>query len=191
MGKRKVVLITDGDSVARKSIEKIAKKVGGRCISLSGGNPTPYTGEEIVQYVLQAAYDPVLVMVDDKGVSSCGKGEEALIYIAKHPRIQVLGVVAVASNTYDAQGTLVDFSVTKDGEIIDAPVDKYGNPCPYNTALIGDTVDVLNELNIPVIVGVGDIGKQDGFDAADKKIPVTTEAVKEILRRSGYMDGSR
>ena len=186
---RKVILITDGDRIAQSTIEKVAQKVGGRCISLSGGNPTPLTGPEIVDLINQAAHDPVLVMVDDKGKSSEGKGEQALKYIAEHPDIEVLGVVAVASNTHNAKGTLVDFSVTKEGEIIDAPVDKNGNPATYKEYLQGDTVDILRELNIPVVVGVGDIGKQDGAD--NYEAPITTAAITEILRRGGYLDGRR
>lgn len=188
MGKRKVILITDGDSIAQSSVEKVAQKVGGRCISLSGGNPTPLTGPEIVDLIKQAACDPVLVMVDDRGKSSEGKGEQALKYIVKHPDIEVLGVVAVASNTHNAKGTLVDFSVTKNGEVIDAPVDKDGNPATYQKYLQGDTVDILRNLNIPIVVGVGDIGKQDGADGY--QAPITTAAVTEILRRGGCINGS-
>ena len=186
--KRKVLIITDGDAAAQKAVEKIAQKVGGRCISMSGGNPTPLSGREIVQLIKDTPYDPVLVMVDDRGKSSRGRGEEALKSIAEHPDVEVLGVVAVASNTQKAKGTLVDFSVTKNNEIIDAPVDKYGNAAEFSEYLKGDTVDVLRSLDIPIVVGVGDIGKQDGADY--NQAPVTTEAVSEILRRSGYLNGN-
>jgi stage V sporulation protein AE len=188
MEKRKVILITDGDNMARSSVETVAQKVGGRCISLSGGNPTPLSGPEIVDLVKKAASDPVLVMVDDRGKSSQGRGEQALKYIVQHPDIEVLGVVAVASNTHSARGTLVDFSITKNGEVVDAPVNKHGEPEDFKEYLQGDTVDVLNKLNIPIIVGVGDIGKQDGADS--NQAPITTAAVKEILRRSGFLNGS-
>lgn len=186
MAKRQVVLITDGDSIAQSSVEAVAQQVGGRCISLSGGNPTPLTGPEIVDLIKQAAFDPVLVMVDDRGKSSEGQGEQALKYIVEHPDIEVLGVVAVASNTHNAKGTLVDFSITKEGQIIDAPVDKEGNPATFQEYLQGDTVDVLRKLNIPIVIGVGDIGKQDGADGY--QAPITTAAVKEILRRGGYFN---
>ncbi|NLJ99876.1 MAG: stage V sporulation protein AE, partial [Clostridia bacterium] len=43
MKRRKVILITDGDKVARDSVEAVAREVGGRCISLSSGNPTLLT----------------------------------------------------------------------------------------------------------------------------------------------------
>ena len=187
MGKRKVILITDGDTVARDSIEIVAENVGGRCVSLSAHNPTLLTGNEIVDLILKTPNDPVFVMVDDKGTYKEGRGEKALKQMAKHPDIEILGVVAVASNTKRAKGALVDFSVTKGKEIVDAPVDKYGNSIPHDEYLVGDTVDVLRKLNIPMVVGTGDVGKQDGADDISKEVPVTTEAVLEILWRSGYL----
>ena len=36
--RRKVVIITDGDNVARQAAETAAAQVGGRCISRSAGN---------------------------------------------------------------------------------------------------------------------------------------------------------
>ncbi|NLK00117.1 MAG: stage V sporulation protein AE, partial [Clostridia bacterium] len=141
--------------------------------------------------ILKSPHDPVFVMVDDKGTSKKGRGEKALGYIAKHPEIEVLGVVAVASNTEGAKGALVDLSITKGREAVDSPVDKYGNPIPYGEYLVGDTVDVIEGLNIPIVVGIGDIGKMDGADDLSKRAPITTEAVREILRRSGYLDEAR
>ena len=44
-------------------------------------------------------------------------------------------------------------------------MNKHGEPEDFKEYLQGDTVDVLNKLNIPIIVGVGDIGKQDGADS--------------------------
>ena len=32
--RRRVILITDGDEYARKSLEIVAKEIGGRCISM-------------------------------------------------------------------------------------------------------------------------------------------------------------
>ena len=46
--KRRVILITDGDQVARRAVEKVAAEVGCRVISRSSGNPTPLNGESIV-----------------------------------------------------------------------------------------------------------------------------------------------
>ncbi|KKM08862.1 stage V sporulation protein AE [Clostridiales bacterium PH28_bin88] len=187
--KRKVVLITDGDRVAKKAVEQVARKIGGRCVSLSAGNPTPITGEKIVELIMQAPRDPVLVMLDDRGKRYKGPGERALEYIARHPGIEVLGVVAVASNTDRIQGTEVEESITKDGQAVHGAVDKYGNPKLGNTSLLGDTVDVLNDLHIPIVIGTGDTGKMDGKDSLRKGVPITTRAVEEILLRSGFKYG--
>ena len=97
--KRKVIVVTDGDEIARKTVEVAAEKVGGCCISASAGNPTPISGEKIVELIKTADKDPVLVMLDDKGCRDKGKGEMALEYIAKSPEVELIGVIAVASNT--------------------------------------------------------------------------------------------
>jgi hypothetical protein len=51
--RRKVVIITDGDNVARQAAETAAAQVGGRCISRSAGNPTPLRGDEIIDMIKQ------------------------------------------------------------------------------------------------------------------------------------------
>ncbi len=185
--KKKIILITDGDQVARRAVEKVAEKVGGRCISLSAGNPTPVSGQEIISAVLETPYDPVLVMLDDRGNRSRGEGETALAEITASNQVEVLGVVAVASNTEAIKGIEVDCSVTNQGQVVPDAVDKEGFPEPdHSHRLKGDTVDVLNELEIPIIIGVGDIGKMKGYDRLSKGAPVTKRAVEEILARSGY-----
>ncbi|MFS8512909.1 MAG: stage V sporulation protein AE, partial [Planifilum fulgidum] len=92
--KRKVILITDGDRVAREAVEEVARQVGGRAISASAGNPTPLTGEQLVELILQAKHDPVLVMFDDCGSGGTGRGERAMEYVANHPDVEVLGAGA-------------------------------------------------------------------------------------------------
>lgn len=187
MEKRCVIAITDGDQVARKSVELVARRVGARCISLSAGNPTPLTGQQIVEKVKATPYDPVIVMLDDKGKHGPGKGEQALQYLAEHPQIELLGVVAVASNTPQVHDIKVDESITCDGQAISGGVDKYGRPTHHG--ITGDTVEILPRLDIPVIIGTGDTGKMDGADASSKGAPITTKAVEEILARSGYLHG--
>jgi stage V sporulation protein AE len=179
----RVILITDGDKVARRAMEYAAKRLGLRCISASAGNPTPLSGPELVDLVQQAAYDPVLVMVDDKGNPNRGPGENALAYICRSPDVQVLGAIAVASNTPRSRGTQVDVSITRDGRVIDRPVDKDGYPEAGST-LKGDTVDVLRDLNVPVIVGIGDPGKMEGADCLERGCAVTTKAIMEVLART-------
>ncbi|MGD9679519.1 MAG: stage V sporulation protein AE, partial [Vulcanibacillus sp.] len=63
--KRKIILITDGDIIAKNVVEEEAKKINGRCITLSAGNPTLFSGEEIFEMIKMTPTDPVLVMFDD------------------------------------------------------------------------------------------------------------------------------
>lgn len=183
--KKRVILITDGDRVAERVVEMAGKKLGLRTISRSGGNPTPISGREIVDLIHQTPQDPVLVMVDDRGKARKWKGERALETVARDPNIEVLGVVAVASHTRAAEGSHVDVSVSAGGKLVDGPVTKEGRPDPKHAVLKGDTVDVLEDLTIPVIVGEGDPGKQDGADWLSKGAPTTMKAIEEILRRNG------
>ena len=188
--KRKVILVTDGDSIAKKTVELAAKNIGARCISCSAGNPTPIGGEKLVNMIKSAPHDPVVVMLDDKGYLGSGKGERALEYIYQHPEIEVLGVLAVASNTEFTTGAHVDASVTRDSRVVSAGVDKMGwqHSGSDDQVIYGDTVEILNQLNMPVVIGIGDIGKMDRMDDPQFGAPVTTMALKEILNRSGFHD---
>lgn len=187
MSKYQVIIVTDGDRKARKTIEWAARQIGGRCISMSAGNPTPIDGKSIVELIKKTPHGPVLIMVDDKGYREKGVGEEALETVVRHPDIEVLGVLAVASNTDYTQGIKVDFSVNRFGELIDGPVDKLGiQELPGHKYLEGDTVDILNQIEVPVVIGIGDIGKMDKADDLGKGSPITLMAIKEILKRSGY-----
>lgn len=182
--KRKVILVTDGDTVAQRAIEMAVARIGGRCISRSAGNPTPLTGEEIVDLVKTAKYDPVVIMVDDKGHTGIGKGEEALREILLHPKTQVLGVIAVASNTIGVKGVKVDFSINCEGKLVSNAVDKLGHETD-SKVLYGDTVDIISKYSIPLVVGIGDIGKMDGKDDPLIGAPIVTKALQEIITRSG------
>ncbi|MDT8859805.1 stage V sporulation protein AE [Alkalihalobacillus sp. MEB130] len=190
MERRKVILITDGDEHAKKVVEFVAEEIGGRCISYSYGNPTPISGEEIVSLVLQTPYDPVLVMFDDCGQREEGIGERAMHYVATHPQIEVLGAIAVASSTHSSEWTHVDVSVDRYGHLTEYGVDKEGIPDLEIGRINGDTVYILDELDIPIVVGVGDIGKMAGFDTVKKGAPITKQAVEIILERSGYHESS-
>lgn len=181
--KRKVILVTDGDDIAKKAVEKAAQNICGRCISRSAGNPTPISGEEIIELVSKAAHDPVVVMVDDIGNPMQGKGEKALAYLLNHPDVEVMGVIAVASNTENVQGIEVDFSIDHTGKIVESAVDKNGFETGTKV-LYGDTVDILNSFSIPLIIGIGDIGKINGADRYTIGSPLITKALKEIINRS-------
>ncbi|WP_445492112.1 stage V sporulation protein AE [Niallia sp. 03133] len=190
MGKRrKVILITDGDEYARRAVEVVAKEVGGRCISMSFGNPSCHTGSEVIQMIKKAKKDPVLVMVDDSGFVGEGAGETTLRYIAAHKDVEILGVIAVASRTRREEWTRIHVSIDQNGELTPYGVDKYGIAENEIGRLNGDTVYNLDELKLPLVVGIGDIGKMGKKDAFEKGAPITKAAVEYILERSGFNNG--
>ncbi|AYV16108.1 MULTISPECIES: stage V sporulation protein AE [Bacillus] len=184
MTKRKVILVTDGDVYAAKTIEYAAEKAGGRCISQSKGNPSTRSGPELVQLIKAAPNDPVFVMFDDSGLQGEGPGETALKYVASHQDIEVLGVIAVASKTHQAEWTKVDVSIDRDGEVTEYGVDKTGMREMDEHRMNGDTVYCLDKLDVPLIVGIGDIGKMGRKDDISKGSPITMKAVEFILERS-------
>ncbi len=186
--RRRVILITDGDDYARRSVEIVAKQIGGRCISMSHGNPSNLTGPQLVSLIKKASYDPVLVMFDDSGLMGEGIGEKTLKYVAQHHEIEVLGIIAVASNTNQAEWTRVDVCIDRDGELTPYGVDKFGIPEMEIGRMNGDTVYCLDELDVPIVVGIGDIGKMSKRDHYDKGAPITKKAVELILERSGFYD---
>lgn len=182
--RRQVILITDGDDYARRTIEKVAKDIGGRCISMSHGNPSHLSGPEIVRLIKKATNDPILVMFDDSGFMGEGAGEKALKYVANHRDIYVLGVIAVASNTRQHEWTRVDVCIDREGNLTPFGVDKHGLPELEIGRMNGDTVYCLDELDVPIIVGIGDIGKMSKHDHIDNGSPITKKAVEIILERS-------
>lgn len=185
-GKRKIILITDGDEYARRAVESVAAAVGGRCISQSHGNPSVLSGPAIVKLIKRAHNDPVLVMFDDSGFMGEGEGERAMKYVAEHEDIHVLGVIAVASNTRMAEWSRIDFCIDRDGELTPYGVDKYGVPELEIGRINGDTVYCLDTLNVPLIIGIGDIGKMARRDHYERGSPITRKAVEIILERSGF-----
>jgi len=186
--KRKVILITDGDEYAKRTVELIAADIGGRCISLSQGNPTILSGRKIVELIKKAVHDPVLVMVDDSGFIGEGEGEKTMKYINDHPDIEVLGIIAVASKTKQSEWTKVDVCIDREGNLTPYGVDKYGLPEMEIGRLNGDTVYSIDTLRAPIVIGIGDIGKMAMYDHYSKGSPITKMAVEVILERSGYYD---
>lgn len=182
MGRPRVIIVTDGDQVARGAVEEAARNVGGCTISLSAGSPTPLPGRELVGLIKQAHREPVLVMVDDRGSRRKGPGESVLEYLAKSPELDLLGVVAVASNTDRVMGVPVTYSIDANGRLVEGPVDKEGvQETKGHERVEGDTVDVLNTLDVPVVVGLGDPGKMNHHDRSNKGAPLTTRAVEAVL----------
>ena len=186
MEKRRVIVITDGDEYAEKTVEYVAKQYGGRCISQSHGNPTKLTGPEIVNLIMKTPYDPVFVMFDDSGFLGEGAGERALKYVVNHENVDVLGVIAVASKTHQNEWTRVDVSVDRYGELTEYGVDKSGIAEFEIGRINGDTVYCLDSLQVPIVVGIGDIGKMARKDDIKYGSPITMKAVEVILERSGY-----
>lgn len=184
--KRRVILITDGDDYARKSVEGVAAEIGGRCISMSHGNPSVLNGPDLVKLIKKTKNDPVLVMFDDSGYVGEGAGEMALKYVATHSDIEVLGVIAVAAKTRQAEWTKVDVCIDREGVLTPYGVDKFGIPELDIGRMNGDTVYCLDQLDIPIVVGIGDIGKMAQHDHFERGSPITKKAVEIILERSGF-----
>lgn len=190
MARKRIIIVTDGDETAKRTVEKAAQNLGLRTISSSAGNPTPLSEGELATLILSAPQDPVLVMVDDAGTRRKGPGERILEDLVKDDRFEVLGVVVVASDTEKVEGIPVNVSVTANNQVIHEPVDKNGNPEPQGHFKVeGDTVDVLNRLSMPIVVGIGDPGKMSDADAFEKGAQVTTRAVQEILKFHGLAQG--
>jgi stage V sporulation protein AE len=177
---RRVIVVTDGDHLARRALKMAAKQLRVHVISRSAGNPSKLTAPELVRYVMDAERDPVIVMFDDNGDGGQSSGEQALVDFVAHPSVRVIGALAVASNTSLVQGVKVDFSIDCMGRRVTSGVNKDGIAIAPNK-IYGDTVDVLRKLRVPVVVGVGDIGKMGGRDAPERASPVTTAALQAIL----------
>lgn len=186
MDRKKVILVTDGDEYACRSLQIVAKQIGGRCISMSHGNPSLLSGPEIVKQIKKATKEPILVMFDDSGIIGEGAGETALKYVAQHEEVEVLGIIAVASRTRKEEWTKITVSIDRDGNLTEKGVDKFGIQEMETGRLYGDTVYCLDQLHVPIIVGIGDIGKMAGKDDYEKGSPITKQAVQLILQRSGY-----
>jgi stage V sporulation protein AE len=184
--KKNVILVTDGDEYARRAIETAAREYGARCISRSQGNPSVLKGSEIVELIKSAKGKLVFVMFDDSGFLGEGSGETAMKYVANSNEFNVLGAIAVASKTRQAEWTKVDVCVDKFGELTPYGVDKFGVPENEVGRLNGDTVYCLDQLNLPIVVGIGDIGKMAKKDHFSRGAPITKKAIEIILERSGY-----
>lgn len=178
--KKKVIIVTDGDMIAKEAVEEATRNIKGRCISLSAGNPTPITGKMAIELINESKCEPTVIMVDDRGDSGVGNGEKIMDEIINSSEIELMGIIAVASNTINGKGVMVDCSVDKDGNIVNKSVDKYGN-VQKSRVLKGDTVNILSNESVPYIVGIGDPGKMDGKDTVKFGAPIVTAAMKKII----------
>lgn len=181
----RVIIVTDGDWTARKAVENAARSLGLYPLQVIAGNPMPLSGPQVLEHILQAPQEPVVVMVDDRGHKGVGPGERVIEYLMHRTEaIEVLGVVAVASHSR-VYGTRVNFSVTADLQIIkDHPVTKEGScESARHRRLEGDTVQILNRYPDLLVVGCGDPGKMDGQDSVTNGAEVTRKCLQLILER--------
>ncbi|MCW2277370.1 stage V sporulation protein AE [Heliophilum fasciatum] len=188
MNRRQVIVVTDGDDEAQQAVQLAAAQVGARCLLASAGNPTPLSGETLIALIMEEPGEPVVVMVDDRGQQGRGAGEAVLAVLAQDERIELLGVIAVAaSRSGGGESAHVDGSIDRTGRWTEGAVDKFG----YRTEgrLIGDTISVLEELPVPLVVGMGDPGKMNGADRVEAGAAVTTAALQVILQAAEQRNG--
>lgn len=182
----RVIIVTDGDWTARQAVKTASHSLGLYPLKVAAGNPMPLSGPLVLKQILQAPREPVVVMVDDKGHKGVGAGERVIEYLLhQSDQIEVLGVIAVASNSR-VRGAWVDYSVTADLQVVkDHPVSKEGalEP-PRHRRLEGDTVQILDRYPDLLVVGCGDPGKMDGLDRAGNGAEVTRKCLELILEGS-------
>ncbi|UCZ54701.1 stage V sporulation protein AE [Bacillus shivajii] len=188
ISKKRVILITDGDESAKAAVRLAAEELDCSVVNESGGNPTRLSGEEIIKVILSAKKEPVLVMFDDCGHAEAGPGEIALKRVVESTEIEVLGAVAVASQSFSHEWTKVDVSINRNGDLTEYGVDKDGIDGLEIGRIRGDTVYSLDELSLPIVVGVGDLGKMGGHDVIERGAPITKQAIELILERSGHIE---
>ncbi|WZY01239.1 stage V sporulation protein AE [Bacillus sp. FSL W7-1360] len=182
---RQVIFVTDGDLSAKGVLEWLAPQMDCYCICASSGNPSTIDEQQLLKAIQEAPDVPILVMFDDCGCLNEGPGERNMRFLANHPDIQVLGALAVAAQTHAWEWTHVDVSVDRFGHLTAYGVDKEGLADLEVGRINGDTVSVLDDLQLPIVVGIGDIGKMARFDDVGRGAPVTRQAISLILERSG------
>ncbi|WP_186578308.1 stage V sporulation protein AE [Aquibacillus kalidii] len=181
--KKKVIVITDGDEYARKTINFLAGEIGGTSLSFLSDNPTHVSPEEVKKAIQNATSEPVYVLVDDAGTQGIGSGEKILISLAEDPEVEILGAIAVAAHTKNLEWSRFTVAIDNQGELIANGVDKQGIPIPEVGRINGDTVYALDQLDLPIVVAIGDIGKMYGRDDIKKGSPITRQAIEMILER--------
>jgi len=189
--KKKVIMITDGDESAVKAANIAADSLHCYFLSLSEGNPSLVNTEILIKKVIEAPFEPVIVLFDDAGFPGVGPGEERMRGVANSPFIEVLGVIAVAAHTDTTDWTKVDICVDRFGEITEFGVDKNGIKETEMKRIRGDTVNLLDVGEGPIIIGIGDVGKMGGFDDYEKGAPITKKAIKLIMERRGLSEPPR
>ncbi|MHB1131466.1 MAG: stage V sporulation protein AE [Chloroflexota bacterium] len=179
-----MVVVSDGDQNAWRAARRAAAELGLGLLDCTSGNPTTATYAEVLAALVASKHDVVVVLADDGGLTGFGPGERLITWLARAPEVEVLAAVAVASWAHHDGDVVVDASVTATGRVVPWAVDKNGLPM-RGRRLRGDTVDVLDELQVPV-VGVGDIGEEGHACDAD----TLRRAIVEALRLGGHVQTS-
>ena len=182
--KQQVIVVTDGDTTAYRGIHAACQELGLTVVKATRGNPTPISGQQLIDAILAAGDDthtPVVAMVDDRGESGIGRGERDLAAILASDQLEVRGVIAVAADTRGVAGVVPDLSVDKRQRTVRRAVNKRGQV--DGSVLRGDTVDVLRNFPAVPVVGLGDPGKMGGSDDASHGSPVTLRALRAIVNQ--------
>ncbi|MDL4840745.1 stage V sporulation protein AE [Aquibacillus rhizosphaerae] len=182
---KKVIVITDGDEYARKTLDYLAGEIGGTSLSYLSDNPTHVSPSEVKHAIYNTSKDPVYVLIDDAGIPGVGAGEKILLELVDDPKIEIIGVIAVAAHTKNTEWSRFTFAIDHYGELIPYGVDKQGVRLPEIGRINGDTVYSLDQLDLPIIIAIGDIGKMQGKDDIKKGSPITRKAIEIILERGG------
>ncbi|WP_053219337.1 stage V sporulation protein AE [Virgibacillus senegalensis] len=182
---KKVIIITDGDEYAKKTIDYLSREIGGTCLSYLSDNPTHVTENQVTEAIMAAEEEPVYVLIDDGGAPGPGAGEKILLALAANEKVQIIGAIAVASHTKNAEWTRFTLAIDQDGELTSYGISKEGIPIPEIGRINGDTIYALDQVDIPVVVAIGDIGKMQGKDDVKVGSPITRKAIEIILERGG------
>jgi stage V sporulation protein AE len=177
--------------MATKALRLAAKNIGARLISLSGCHQPGdayFTPGEVEEMIRSADGELIVVMADDEGFVGEGRGEKIIRHLSNSSDVEILGVVAVASHTEKAKRIKVDSSVDRFGQVHQNAVDKEGNMIDGDV-IQGDTVEVLRNLPVKTVIGLGDPGKMFEADEVKNNAPITTKALQEVLKKSGIKSG--
>ncbi|QDI89900.1 stage V sporulation protein AE [Salicibibacter halophilus] len=185
---KRIIYVTDGDAAAARAVTTAAKSIGIGCLTLSAGNPTTCTYEQLLESIAEVSGEIAVLLFDDAGQAYEGRGEELMVRLANEEGIKVIGALAVASTERSGDWTKVDVSVDRYGKLSEWGVDKEGFRDIEENRVHGDTVYSLDQLSIPVIVGIGDLGKMGGRDHPKRGAPVTATALQVIIERGDVTD---
>lgn len=177
--------------MARQAVEMACRQVNAYPLTLTTGNPTQLNAESVLFLIKSAPRDPVVVMVDDGGRVGEGPGEAVLSeLLAAKDEIEVLGVVAVASDTHVDRGAKVEKSWDNQGLEWIGPVDKRGlREKPEHVYVEGDTAELLFLKEGIMVVGCGDLGKMNDGDSLAAGAKITTKCLKSIIDEANRKGG--